>query len=100
MQVEVDLFSGRPNPTWELGTAESSEVLALLHGLPTSSCGPEPEALGFRGFVLTDLETGERIVSYRGNVWRRTVAGLTCFQDRDRKLDRWLMIRAPSQLDP
>src|SRR5690242_13956615 len=98
MQVEIDLFSGRPNPTWELGSAESSEVLALIHGLPTCPSGPEPEALGFRGFVLTDQNTGERIVSYSGTVWRRSKAGATCFQDAARKLDRFLMTQARPQL--
>jgi len=30
MQVEIDLFSGRPNPTWELTAAEVSELKARL----------------------------------------------------------------------
>src|SRR5262245_50509919 len=99
MQIEVDLFSGRPNPHWELSAAESGEVLALLDALPACPFGPPPESLAFRGFVLTIPGTGERIVSYRGNVWRLKPAGNTCFRDSDRTLDQWLMSSSLSHLD-
>lgn len=99
MQVDVDLFSGRPNPNWALDAAGASEVLALVDALPACPCGPPPEALGFRGFVLTVPGTGERVISYRGTVWRLGPAGTKCFQDSDRKLDRLLMSWSESQLD-
>ncbi len=53
LEVELDVFSGRPNPGWRLSAAESAELMALLDALPG---GPErmPPALGYRGFVVHD----------------------------------------------
>ena len=55
MQVEIDLFSGRPNPTWELTAAEVSELKARLATLPTGSPVAMPEVLGYRGLHIAPL---------------------------------------------
>jgi hypothetical protein len=65
MTVELDVFSGRPNPQWALSVAEAARVWQLLEGLPeTEPDKPEP-ALGFRGFIVRD--NGRRI-SVRGGL--------------------------------
>lgn len=55
MQVEIDLFSGRPNPTWDLTAAEVSELKARLDTLPTGSPVAMPEVLGYRGLHIAPL---------------------------------------------
>src|SRR5690606_26595479 len=51
--AELDAFSGRPNPTFELSGEEAEEVARRLSGLPPAP-GPAPAAgLGYRGFSLT-----------------------------------------------
>jgi hypothetical protein len=55
MQVEIDLFSGRPNPAWELTAAEVSELKARLATLPTGSPVAMPEVLGYRGLHIAPL---------------------------------------------
>ena len=59
--IELDAFSGRPNPRWELDYADSNTLRALIAGLPASSEAPaEPAGLGYRGFICIDA--GERFL--------------------------------------
>jgi hypothetical protein len=52
--VELDAFSGRPNPTWTLTDAERTELEGLLTGLPRAEVDALPEpGLGYRGFRIT-----------------------------------------------
>jgi hypothetical protein len=49
--VEVDVFSGRPNPTWQLSAGEARTLLQMLDGT-RSGDSREPCAvpgLGYRG---------------------------------------------------
>jgi hypothetical protein len=52
MIIEIDVFSGRPNPRWELSPAEGDELLARLQeqSLPPGA-SPPPRA-GYRGFIV------------------------------------------------
>ncbi|MCP3802763.1 hypothetical protein NLX83_26160 [Allokutzneria sp. A3M-2-11 16] len=52
MEIELDVFSGVPNPRWTLSGAEARRLVALLPATPE----PEREGLGFRGFVLHNPE--------------------------------------------
>jgi hypothetical protein len=52
MHVTLDVFSGRPNPSWSLSADEQQELVRRLQGLPSVD-GPSPEGdLGYRGFRL------------------------------------------------
>jgi hypothetical protein len=51
MTVELDVYSGRPNPTWTLSADEAVEITGLLENLPSAAAAGE-EGLGYRGFVL------------------------------------------------
>ena len=51
VEIELDVFSGRPNPTWRLSEEDSRQLLALLDDLPPAPPLP-PGALGYRGFVI------------------------------------------------
>ena len=53
VMVELDAFSGLPNPRWMLSSAEASELAARLQGLPPADVDSLPQAgLGYRGFWL------------------------------------------------
>ena len=64
LRVTIDIFSGRPNPSFELEGAEASEAIRRLKpaarlrkqdaGLP-----PEP-TLGYRGLVVEQIEEPDR----------------------------------------
>jgi hypothetical protein len=66
VQVELDAFSGRPNPTWTLPPQPSSELLRKLKSLPATSDAIVLPDLGFRGFVLRWQDRTVRV--YQGRV--------------------------------
>lgn len=56
-QVELDVFSGRPNPTWPLTAEEGRDLLARVGRLSPGG-GPLPAGLGYRGFIVYRLGPG------------------------------------------
>jgi hypothetical protein len=62
VNVTLDLYSGRPNPTFDLPMAEAEALLAAIATAPRSIwTGVAASILGFRGVVLTlDATTARR----------------------------------------
>ena len=58
MRIILDVFSGRPNPSWELSDEEATVIAALLKDLPSAAPPPSESRLGFRGFAI-DIPHGE-----------------------------------------
>jgi hypothetical protein len=56
MMVQLDIYSGRPNPTWTLSPAQTEEIGRMLVGLPRAAGAPPEPGLGYRGFLLTNPE--------------------------------------------
>ncbi|HEY6744522.1 MAG TPA: hypothetical protein VI357_02270 [Mycobacteriales bacterium] len=85
--VEVDLFSGRPNPRFVLD-AEATRVLAsLVQALPVGREHEIPDVgLGFRGFRVT---LGPSVLLVRGPVVLDETSSATR-HDKDRQVERWL----------
>ena len=52
IEVELDIFSGRPNPTWQLSDADAKELAAHLLELSREAPVEHSSGLGFRGFIL------------------------------------------------
>lgn len=50
--VEVDIFSGRPNPTWKMNAVEAERVIRMLAQMPRSSPDSFADRLGYRGILL------------------------------------------------
>lgn len=55
VSVVLDVFSGRPNPSWELDPSESGELLQQLSPLPETDKNKSVfnDGLGYRGFVIS-----------------------------------------------
>ncbi len=56
--VEVDVFSGVPNPKWTLDADSAARLATLVSHLtpaPDGTASSDPD-LGFRGFVVRGLE--------------------------------------------
>ena len=57
MRVTMNIYSGRPNPTWSLARGRTRELVDRLTATAPVLTPDEPPALGFRGFTLdADLE--------------------------------------------
>jgi hypothetical protein len=52
IEVELDVFSGRPNPQWRLSSEESVLLGTKITSLSEPTDTPTIPDLGFRGFVL------------------------------------------------
>ena len=55
ISIELDVFSGRPNPFWELNPSESGELLKELSPLPEADKNKAEffDGLGYRGFIIS-----------------------------------------------
>ena len=102
-EVELDIFSGRPNPTWKLSGEETSRFLGLLRELPSTEPGWFDVGLGYRGFAVSfhDPEGREtRVQIFKGIVKRSVGESAEYFADKDRKLERWVLKTGNSRLSP
>ena len=91
MHVELDIFSGRPNPAWQLDEVAAGEVRRLVAALsPSTARAANPPGLGYRGFICT--ESGKTWRAFKGTVtWRDEVLA-----DQDRTVERFLLEQLPA----
>ncbi len=79
MEVELLVFSGRPNPKWVISGAQASDMLKRIRSLRTTATEVRAPDLGFRGFMLRYAETVCCI--YRRRVTVAVVNGKRTYQD-------------------
>jgi hypothetical protein len=69
LEVELDIFSGMPNPKWILSEEEEKELLDIITSEPTQISPAytieEQFSLGYRGLIVREIKTDE-------GVWSRT----------------------------
>lgn len=93
MIVEIDLFSGRPNPRWQVDEGVRGQVLAVEVQLKPAVRGDmELPGLGYRGFIYED-----------GGVMRRAFAGMlerdsVVYKDPTNAMERLLLESMPVDL--
>lgn len=94
--IELDIFSGRPNPSWELRGQRAHALLQMLDRIRHS--GPRhqpcfPPDLGYRGVVLRiQLQPDWRLFGGCAQWDDKT------FQDPARKIEAYLLKSMPEQL--
>lgn len=101
VEIEVDIFSGRPNPTWRLSQQEAQLLSTMLEQL--SSAEPQDlfEGLGYRGFVVTSgkpLAGATTIRVFKGIVKFGVGDGASYSLDGHHQIESWLLARAKSSL--
>lgn len=95
MRVELDVFSGRPNPRWRLDARSSRELRQLEDRLTASTSAPaDPPALGYRGFSYADAAGRRR--AYHGYV--RTPRAVMA--DPLFSIERFLLDQLPAEFAP
>jgi hypothetical protein len=67
-EVELDIFSGRPNPRWSLEPAEERELLTrvLDRAVPVAGVNETDGYLGYRGFVVRASGSAAQALSAAG----------------------------------
>jgi hypothetical protein len=104
MQVEVDMFSGRPNPHWELTVQESQEFTQRFQSLSADRGeGTVNEGLGYRGLIVREsgeeVEGDREIVISNGLVVARGNGKYQLFTDKNRTLEKWLIQTGKGRLE-
>jgi hypothetical protein len=93
--VELDIYSGKPNPSWSLSKELIPDLLQRLRALEPSGTAPaEFDGLGYRG-VRASLQdssklTASLIVS-RGAVTIVRDGQQSWYRDAGRQLELWLV---------
>jgi hypothetical protein len=102
IEIEVDLYSGRPNPRFALSAAASAGFERRLGALPPlpADAGGIRDGLGYRGLRVTGLSGGfAKVVVSAGVVEIHDAAGgVTRRADPGRALERWLAEAGSGQL--
>jgi hypothetical protein len=96
-EVELDIFSGRPNPTWALTDSQTASLLEMLDGLPQTESEPRPGDLGYRGMIVRLRGAKAREITVHTGV--AAVNGGS-HADADRHVERWLLETGRPFLDP
>jgi len=95
MLVELDIFSGRPNPRWELDEGATGELRRLLRRLVRSTAAPpEPPGLGYRGFVW--MEGRDSVRAYKGYVRGHRAV----YADPSMAVEKFLLKVLPKEFEP
>jgi hypothetical protein len=95
--VTLQVFSGRPDPSWTLSDAEAAEFSRRVADAPPATATlPAQERLGYRGFRLEDMAHGGLSVRvYDGAI----VASSQLRSDPGRALERWLLTTGTKHID-
>ena len=103
-RVDVDIFSGRPNPAYLLSEADTKEVAQMLGSLEETPADHFSDPLGYRGFQLqlpgSQADEGIQVRVFGGLVRYDTRATTQYFLDPERKVERWLVASAEPHLPP
>lgn len=99
LRVELDVFSGKPNPHWDLSPQEEREFLELFEKLAQGSPeGRVREDLGYRGLIVTaeenEIRGCDRLVVSNGIVLAVRSGKSQQLADQGRILELWLAQKA------
>jgi len=93
--VEIDVYSGRPNPSWSLSKEVISDLLRRLQVLePSRSAPTEFDGLGYRGVraeLRDSLELSASLFVSRGSVTIIRNGRQSWYRDEGRELELWLV---------
>jgi hypothetical protein len=90
--VEIDIFSGMPNPEWTLPEASAALFHSRLSGLRETTAKHRSKNLGYRGLVIRmSQETSLTLYIQNGLIEISDGASSTFFLDEQRSLERWLI---------
>jgi hypothetical protein len=100
VKIELDVFSGRPNPEWSLSAADETYLLEKLQNAAAVPAKSFEQPLGYRGMVV--YVSGNPPAIYR--VWKdfisKDIEGkVTMYADDHRALEMWLLVSGKPSLE-
>ena len=94
MTVSLGIYSGRPDPSWDLTDAQAAQVESAIEALPVTTGTPPQGGLGYHGFTILIRRPGqadETLVAYRGTVAPQGAGPRTYRIDQGRTVERLLL---------
>jgi hypothetical protein len=93
VEVELDIFSGNPNPAWTLSAEEADFFLKVLTTLPKTQSKGLSTHLGYRGFTVQVIEEAEqKLVHIQTGTVQITIGNKKLYySDQGQNLERWLL---------
>jgi hypothetical protein len=101
--VEVDLYSGRPNPSWPLTPEEVARLVERIDNLAPADEAEPPGRLGYRGLRFHLQAQGREIAwgdSFDGHLRLRDSAGSRHLADPGGEVERWLLATGEGKIEP
>jgi hypothetical protein len=103
--VRLQVFSGRPDPTWVISPEQMEVLAALVDTLTPSVPAPRDEAggLGYRGFSvehLTHPALGDSLLAVQGIVQQGQGANARWHADPHHLVELLLLQSGQAALDP
>ena len=93
VEVELDIFSGMPNPTWVLTNAEAASFVEKLAAMSLTSATELSGNLGYRGFIVQVTEgVNTQLIHIQTGIVQISIGATNAYaNDEDRELERWLL---------
>ena len=89
MDVELEIYSGRPNPTIKLSTADILAFKSILSTLKLQDYSlPNNRSLGYRGFLVMGKKEVYEV--YRDSVSSEFNGVLTQYSDKNMSIEKFL----------
>ena len=100
MMVEMDIFSGQANPTWQLSPDENVELQRKISALePDANSMNTFDGLGYRGLIVRwpdDPGSWSKVGLGRIEVVQGKKESV--YQDQGRTIERWLLSTAKGKI--
>lgn len=104
--VTLDIFSGRPNPTWTLTKEPTLLFLNKISEIkPTTENiqSYHEKILGYRGFIVDQITnkdlTSKRFEIYNGAIKVLSDSSSYFLKDKDFQIEKWLLQTAYNHID-
>ena len=101
-KVTLNIFSGRPNPTWALSSKDANQLLSKINELPKSNSTSSLDGLGYNGFQVELTHSASpksKIISDKGLVIYSNNGTNYYFSDSQRLVEKFLLKSGKSTLD-
>ena len=99
--VSLGLYSGLPDPSWELSDEQATALTALLESLPRVDGSAPSGGLGYHGFWIervTPEGMPRLLVAFDGTVSDPLSSHLSYLDDPERSVERFLLESGRDQL--
>ena len=104
IHVTLNIFSGRPNPQWELSQGQTAQFLKKILKLKTKEnfhFDSSNDQLGYRGLIIEEANFGQilrRFYISNGTVNVTENKSSYILEDKEYSIEKWLLETSPNYL--